>query len=81
MILQESRLCSLNEVMSPLLKSAAVDPQGCFDLCCLYWKIILAVSPPLDLILSKFMWQAGPVQGVGGLLQQCRQVLKGPHDS
>jgi len=70
MILQERSLCSLNKVMSPLLKSVGADPRGCFDLCCLYWKLIASgVSSHPSLTFRLDPW--GKQALIKGLVGSC----------
>lgn len=75
MILQDRRPCSLNEVMSPVLRSTGTDPSARFDLHDLCWNIMLGSLLPLRFnIRDESMGTSSPDQGVDELLHLCRQA-------
>lgn len=77
MILQERRPCSLNEVMSPVLRSTGIDPWARFELHDLYWHIMLGCLLPLRFnIQDEPVGTSSPDQRVDELLRLCRQALK-----
>lgn len=70
MILQDRRPCSLNEVMSPGLRSTGIDPWARFDLHDLYWNIMLGSLLPLQFnIFGMNLW--GQAARTKGLMSSC----------